>query len=328
MLSLGICRHEEYPKTDRLGMLSLRRNHYSYGLLRTSIPASFREVEIFEKVMRQVIHSNGVNRTTSLGRFRDLDLFLNRILQEHFDKSEALEIQDWAASDASTSMQWFRALTGSFPHARLTASDLNLFLIEARGPEGDVYIFEANGEPLQRIRPPFVIDLNRPPQMHKPVVLFLRARAKAALARFKQQGKLDFLSPKVGAGQDSENRTPFDVREISLIHPTAAALSRATDSFRIERHSIFEPLARPCQVIRTMNILNRCYFSSSQLVEAAGSVWKSLSPGGIWIVGRTIHEPPPVNHASILIKTGGGFEVLSRHLEKSDIEDLILAVGV
>jgi hypothetical protein len=328
MLSLGICRPEQYPKYERLGMLSLRRNRCSFELLRTSIPPSPREVKIFEKVMRQVQHSNGVNRTTSPDRFRDLDPFLNRILEDRFNNSAALEIQDWAASDASASVQWFRVLAGSFPHVRLTASDLNLFLIEARTPEGDVYIFEANGEPLQCIRPPFVIDLSRPRQMYKPVVLLLRARAEAALARFKQQGKLDFLFPKVGAGQDSANRTSFDVREISLIHPTAASLSGVTGSFRIERHSIFEPLARPCQVIRTMNILNRCYFPANRLVEAARSVWKSLLPEGIWIVGRTIHEPPPVNHASILIKTSGGFEVLSRHVEKSDVEDLVLEMRV
>ncbi len=328
MMSLGICRPEQYPKFERFGILSLRRNHFSYGLLRTSIPASPREVKIFENVMREVRHSDGVNRTTSPDRFRDLDRFLNGILHDRFDTSAALEIQDWAASDASTSMQWFHLLTGPFPQARLTASDLNLFLIEARSPEGEVFIFEADGKPLQCIRPPFVIDLNYPPQPGKPVIRFLRARAEAALARFRQQGKLNFFSASTEAGQNSAHRAPFVIREISLIHPNAAALSRATDSFRIEQHSIFEPLARRCQVIRTMNILNRKYFPPSRLTEGARSVWKSLLPDGIWVVGRTIHEPPPVSHASILKKTAGGFEVLSRHVEKSEIEDLVLEMRV
>jgi hypothetical protein len=81
-------------------------------------------------------------------------------------------------------------------------------------------------------------------------------------------------------------------------------------------------------VIRTVNVLNRDYFSDSRLSDAVRAVWESLTPGGVWMVGRTVAESEGIHHASILRKTETGFELLGRHIEKSEVEDLALALSV
>jgi hypothetical protein len=75
-----------------------------------------------------------------------------------------------------------------------------------------------------------------------------------------------------------------------------------------------------------MNILNVTYFDRDRLSLAARNVWHSLKPSGIWIVGRTLEEDPPLHHASVLIRTGEGFRLMERHVEKSEVEDLVLAL--
>jgi len=79
------------------------------------------------------------------------------------------------------------------------------------------------------------------------------------------------------------------------------------------------------EAIRTLNILNRDYFSDAKLTEAVRAVWNSLEVDGVWIVGRTISESPRTHHASVLRKTRNGFDVAARYLHGSEIEDLALA---
>ena len=323
MFKLGVYREDQYEQTSGFTAW-LRRNRVSYQLLRTSTPPSPAEIARFEELSRQILMPSGVYRMTTPQRFRDFNQFLNRILRRHFGPV-ALNVHDWAASDCGTSAAWFLSLTEQFPQATLTASDLNLYLTEARLTEGGTYIFDANGAPLQYIKPPFVIRMSPP----EPRLLLgnrlLQAGAEARLARLRAQGELKVAELEF-QGNEELRRGPFVFRKISMIHPTAEALRQATRAFAIQRHSIFDPLAEPGDVIRTMNILNVAYFDRDRLSLAARNVWRSLKPSGIWIVGRTIEENPPLHHASVMIRTTQGFQLLERHVEKSEVEDLALAL--
>jgi hypothetical protein len=75
-----------------------------------------------------------------------------------------------------------------------------------------------------------------------------------------------------------------------------------------------------------MNIFNPGYFGQDRLREGAISVWRSLKPGGIWIVGRTVEKDRPVHHASVLVRAGHGFALHERYMQKSDMEGLALAL--
>ena len=124
---------------------------------------------------------------------------------------------------------------------------------------------------------------------------------------------------------DELHRPPYVFRKLPMLHPSAEMLRRSNQAFRIEQHSVFEPLAQPCDVIRTMNIFNLGYFPPERLHQGIASVWQSLKPGGIWIVGRTVEAQPPLHHTSLLVRTDHGFAVHERHVQKSEIEDLALA---
>src|SRR5262249_8990801 len=115
----------------------------------------------------------------------------------------------------------------------------------------------------------------------------------------------------------------FQVRQIPYIHPEALALSRKNPNFWFCERSIFDRTPRACQVLRTMNIFNRAYFSAEQLADGASAVFESLEPGGIWIVGRTLEEDF-TNHVTFFRRTENGWDLLERFGQGSEMEEVVL----
>ena len=296
MLKLGVYRTDQCIQTHGGLLAWLRRDHVDYRLLRTSSPPSPLEVKVFETITREMQLTSGVFRTTSLGRFCDLDVWLNQILVKQFARETELEVQDWAASDCITSAAWHERLTEVFPRVRLTASDLNLHLIEMHVTGQGSYVFEATGGVLQFIAPPFVVRLNPPEPRRLCVNRILAWWAQARLERLRREYKIDPAVMAFPDGVKEVRRGPLVFRRIPLIHPQAIRLSRATGSFRIEQHSVFEPANRPAHVIRTMNILNRGYFESALLDCGARSAWWSLVPAESGSLDERCRKP----HRSIM----------------------------
>ena len=114
------------------------------------------------------------------------------------------------------------------------------------------------------------------------------------------------------------------MERIPLLHPEAIRLSQDQDAFRIVRHNVFEALAAPVAVIRTMNIFNLGYFAPEHLRSGIRAVFESLEPGGLWVVGRTAEEVvPPRDHVTIWEKAGDGFRELLRLGAGSEVADLV-----
>jgi hypothetical protein len=323
MLKLGVYRADQYARISGFNAW-LRKNRVSYELLRTSVPASAAEIARFEQLIRHILMPSGVYRTTAPNRFHELDHSLNRVLERHFG-CRPLDVHDWAASDCSTSAAWYQVLMQTFPKATLTASDLNLYLTEARLPDGTRYILDANGDPLQYIRPPFVIRMTPPEPPFLFINRILHASAEARLARLRARGDVKVKEIEF-QGDEELHRAPFVYRKIRMIHPMAEALRQSTPAFRVHHHSVFDPLMQPSDVIRTMNILNVSYFDRDRLTVAVRNIWRSLKASGIWIVGRTIEEEPLLHHASVMVRMPEGFQLLERQVEKSEIEDLALGL--
>ena len=186
LLKLGIYRLDQYHSGPAPNWLAgvrsaLSRNRVALSLLRTDVPATPKQIEIFENTLAQVRLSSGVYRTTFRGRFKLLNEFLNRRLAAQFDTNAALHLEDWAASDCLTSSEWAASLLPLFPRATLTASDLTLYLIEAILPDGSSYILETGGEPQQYVRRPFVVRLSPSEPGVLVVNSFLERRARAEL---------------------------------------------------------------------------------------------------------------------------------------------------
>jgi hypothetical protein len=325
MFKLGVFRPEDYcsepPGWFGRSRWRLIRHRISLRLLRTAIPASPREIAVFETLMKGLRLSSGVYRTTFHGRFRDLDRLVNELLLERFPSSAALEIQDWAASDGLTSSEWAASLFPLFPAARLTASDLILFLVEISYGK-HVIVQERDGQALQYIAPSFVIDVSRPDPRPSVLSRLMLARAKSAMAQVK--ARLTIPDIWLDSDSDSLSLPPFEIRKLPMIHPEAASFRVQDGRFSIVEHSAFDVLSRPADVIRSMNIYNPSYFEPVRLAAGAKAVWSSLRPGGLWIVGRTWRDNPPAHMVTIFEKTDAGFGLVRRCGDGAEIESLVL----
>jgi len=325
VLKFGIRRLADFSSASSSPLHFRSLNRISYQLLHTAQPPSPLEVRLFDHVMRLMQLSSGVFRTTVRQRFADLDPQIENLLASHFPAASPLVVHDWAASSCLTSAEWAASLFACFPAASLHASDLTLFLLEATLPDQSVLIYEPGGAPLQYITGPFVVRLVPRESRALPINAYLAARGQAKYDARPQLQHLPaewlaldpFATPEI-------NRDGLRLRKIPVVHPEAGALARQDSRFRILRHSAFDALPAPVDVIRTMNIFNQVYFPPERLIEGARAVWHSLRPSGIWIVGRTVQADPHIHEVSVFTRTHSGFALLWRSGPGSEIESLVL----
>lgn len=315
MLKAGIWK----PSQIHSSTVCKRRAPVSYRLLKDADLKKPSSVGLFEFIVRDLRLSSGVFRTTYPGRFADLNALAAPFIAS-IGGGAPVEVHDWAASDCLASAEWAREIWRLSPGARMFASDILLNLIEvSRRDTGEAVIFEPGGAALQYVRPPFVIGFQSRISAFYPINRWFAARARRLAPealRILRQSR---------AAEPAPLPAPWSVQPLSLVHPRARELAGSDRRFEIGSHSVFSPLPAACHVIRTMNIFNPGYFDERQLACGVQSVFESLVEGGVWIVGRTTEETqPPRNTASILRKSGGGFQVLTRLDGGSEIEALIL----
>lgn len=274
----------------------------SYGVLRAAGEPSPAEIARFEAVANR-INIAGANRTTSGDRFREIDPWLLDILAKRFDRNSELVVHEWAASDCHAAARWAVSLFERFPNANVVASDLVLSLVEYRTPKGESFIFDSEGTPLQYIRPPYAVRLTPPERIFFPVNWLLGKYARLKITAKNHVAELPHT-------------------EISLVHPKALALAKADRRFTIRRHSVFEPLSEPVDVIRALNIFNPVYFDEPKLITGINAAWSSLRDSGVFITGRTTDAGE--HRICVLRKTDNDFELLDRYGEAPEIEALAL----
>lgn len=328
MLRLGVCRPEQFFEAPPKGLLRYLYYRLSRGRVSLHLLAHAGDHD-FECLMRHVQLPNGVYRTTFRNRFRNLDPLVNEILLPNFSMNQELIVEDWAASACLTSCEWAATLLPRFPHLRFTASDLVLFLVEVEDKSsGAIFIASHDGQLLQYIRSPYVVRITPPESWQAPVNRLL---FNSAVRRWRELGGiwplpeawLDFRC------EDELEREGCLIRKLPLIHPQALWLARREPRFSVRSQSIFETAPTQCHVIRSMNILNRAYFSEKQLAQATRSIVESLLPGGIWILGRTISDELSTHDVSILRKhASGDLEILHRVGAGAEVESIALDMAL
>lgn len=289
--------------------------YVAYNLLDVGAHPTADDVQVFESLSYALLTSNGTTRTTFRNRFHNLDGVATAWMQRLFSTSGNLRLEDRAVSNGLTSVEWAGQLLPLFPGLHYEASDLVLNLLELTVEDGGIYITEANGTPLQYIRPPHVVPLNYPGARRYVVN---RMIAAWALRRLRHRDlPSDWPQTEQGPG--------YRVRKISFIHPEAASLLRRSPRFHFECRSVFEqtPAERTAHAVRTMNILNHEYFSKDQLAAAINAIFHSVQPGGLWVVGRTLQEDFS-NHVSLLQREPQGWKLLERIGNGSEVEGLAL----
>jgi hypothetical protein len=75
-------------------------------------------------------------------------------------------------------------------------------------------------------------------------------------------------------------------------------------------------------VVRAANVMNRSYFCQAQLLRIIDNLKERMKDNGLLVVCRT--DDSGLNHASICQRTGGGFHLLHRLGNGSEIEDLLI----
>jgi hypothetical protein len=312
MLRFGIYTEEQYrragPHRRDLG------SQVAYSLLDVGSAPSDAQIAMFEDLCFRLRTSNGTFRTSFPQRFADLDAAALRWMSELFAPDARIRIQDRAASHCLTSCDWAEHIFTAHSNVEFEASDLILCLYELSLASGETYIVEPGGEPLQYIRPPFVLSVRHREPRRYPLNLWLSSRARRRFSRL--------MLPE--GWQQSKTGPGYGVRCISCVHPRAAALAARDPRFQLRTRSVFEVTSQACDVLRTMNILNRAYFTEDELASAANAVFDSVRVGGLWIVGRTWEEDFS-NNATFFLRREDRWQVLGRIGNGSEIEELVLA---
>jgi hypothetical protein len=285
----------------------------SYALLDVGEHPTDEQILAFEDISFTLRISNGTFRTTFRHRFRDVDAAAMRWIEKLFPAGAELRVEDRAVSNGLTSLEWAEQLFPVFPRIQFEASDILLHLVRLMLPDGATYIAEPDGRPLQYSKPPFVVSLEHPEPRRYPLNRVIAARAKRRFHR---------LALPEG-WTESPGLPGFEISRVSCIHPWALAFTRTNPGFRFRVRSVFDFAPGCCHVLRTMNILNKSYFSAEELAMGVNAVFQSLLPGGLWIVGRTLEEDFS-NHATFLRRGESGWEVLERIGAGSEMEELAL----
>jgi hypothetical protein len=321
MVKFGIITQEQFLR------LSPRQRRYSgahvaYNLLSVGEQPSPEQIRIFEDVSFTLRTSNGTFRTTFRNRFEDVDKIALQWLGKLYSPGSSFVVQDRAVSHGLTSKEFAERIFEHFPNAVFEASDLLLGLVEL-SVDGEVYIAERSGTPLQYIKAPFVVPLYHPESRRYPWNRWVAGKARRRLGHLN-------LPTGWSATQNTKPQrilaphgADLQVRYIPCIHPEAVALTRKNPNFQFCERSVFDATPGTCHVLRTMNIFNRDYFSEQQLTEGVSAAFQSLPPGGLWIVGRTLEEKF-TNHATFFRRNEQGFEILERIGSGSEMEALAL----
>lgn len=311
MFKFGICTLEQHTRAG-----DYHRSYaplVSYALLGVGDNPTEEQIRTFESISFRLRTSNGTFRTSFQNRFRDVDAAVLEWLKRFYSSGAELHVQDRAVSHGLTSWEWAVPLFQAFPAATFEASDLLLELIQLTLPDGGVYIVEPNGRAIQYIRPPFVVPLQHPASWRYPLN---RMYAGPALRRFEGLSLPKDWMANSAAGDCKILRIPY-------IHPNALGFSKRNPRFTFRVRSVFDVTPAACDVVRTMNIFNRSYFSDEQLRTGAKAIFDSLRPGGIWVVGRTL-ETDFSNHATLFRRNETGWEGLERIGNGWELEELAL----
>jgi len=311
MFRTGFCTLDQYLRAGDRRRYSGSRA--SYSLLDVGDHPTEEEIRAFEDISFTLRTSNGTFRTSFRQRFGDIDAAAIRLIDRLWSSETELLVQDRAASHALTSLEFAEQLLARFPRACVEASDLVLYLVRLGRPGGEVWIAEPDGSPLQWAKPPFVVSLRHREPWRFPINHLIAAWAKWRFHRLR-------LPPN---WLELPEIADYRVERISCIHPHARQLSRRDSRFQLRERSVFDSDPASCDVLRTMNIFNKAYFSGEQLAQGALAAFASLRPGGLWIVGRTL-EHDFSNHVTFLRRGESGWEVLERIGAGSEMEEFAL----
>ena len=267
--------------------------------------------------------SNGVFKTTSALRLDDVNTALVALFQKLGVGPKTF--LDVAVSSGISTIEWFESLQQARLKPSMTATDLTMTAYLVRLGSWCNVLVDTEGFPLQYECCGFALRPWSPKRYYVLGDCFLTMLYRALYRRFGQRlGLLKRLKSLQG------NSPPIDDPVIKARIQLVTWRLRGNKDIELLDDDITQPtpsqLRGRFEVIRAANILNRDYFSVSQLREAVRNLrGRLVGPGTFLVIVCT--EETGGNHGSVFrLGQTGSFEVLTRVGRGSEIEDIVLSV--
>jgi len=255
---------------------------------------------------------NGTTKTTERNRLRDVDEWLLGFMANR----KTQNVLDVAISSGVTTVELCELFDLKKFAYEITGldSDITAFLLILNDRTsvlldklGNVLHFEIHGKGFG-----YVKGTNIQHWLEREIIklrakLFIKYRTNSDLVGFNKSGR----------------KTRAHLREVKLVCREILE----NPKIKLLEESLFSNgNGEKYDLIRAANILNKAYFSDSEISEALRSTRNKLKEGGLLLICRTNSEGQ--NNASIFIlENEKEFKTLGRFGQGSEIENLVLHLG-
>lgn len=235
----------------------------NFGLLDLLDPRDPDEARLRDRIYWNLPAGDRNNQRTGPNRLEEVNIALQRLVQQHLADRAPLRVLDACCSDAITSVDLFRTLSEN-ALVMMLASDLHTSIKVTTTALGDA-VFRDDGKCIQvKLGGQFwTAHFSKKNSLRQEVRRVLLALTGGALVN------LPFLSRAE--------------RTISLFHPDALALSSQSIGFRLGQHNLFTPMTAEFDLIRIMNVFHS--WPTAEVLRAVRTVSASLGEGGIICIG-------------------------------------------
>lgn len=266
---------------------------------------------LLEYILLWFSAENRTYKRTYRDRFESVDEQVVQFLEDGDFPRRGLEVHDIAVSDGRSAVDFFQrleALEDFEPIFLATDRDPDVMALSRPGSHLVAVVDPESHALLQIIRPPFVF--NNEKRRFRPVGKLIRntllhTEVRALLKRLET------------------NHPSLEVNRIRLLAPELLQLLETMPRFRFERSDVLEPMQHRFHLIRAMNILNRSYFTESELRLAVQNIRESLRLGGLFVTGSNQDAGSTVDGA-IYQRVEGGFRRLWVSGSGSPVDGLVL----
>jgi chemotaxis methyl-accepting protein methylase len=240
--------------------------------------------ELAEEILTWFSNDRGAFKRTRSQRFEEFDRSVNEIMARELSRDAPIKVHDLGISTGETAYDYYHKLSALFPQLEYWASD---YEAEIQVVESGKYrlTLSASGKPLEFVASPFVFSLMRPES-------WKRYPINALIRNYYQATAIKSLYRQF-------QEHPAAARRIMLFSPLVLDLSRNHPKFHLLTYNVLDPspIQTPLNIVRAMNILNRSYFSDSEMRTVLLNIHSALDFRGYLISGSNHEANSPVDGA-------------------------------
>ncbi len=256
----------------------------------------YQDQALLDAIYTHIKMANRVAKTTCPGRFNDLDAITVQMLER---RKAPVRLHDVAVSSGITALELYQRLRAAniAPDYHISDKYARLQFVQNGAL---TRIYDADRQLIQVYCAGLFADHQTRWFFPLSKLLFLQARRWPLPETFS--GDLLLYDRKVIAALESG----------ILQH---------------QDYDVFTtPMSGRYDYVRCMNLLNSAYFSEPRLQKAVLNLSRSLKPGGILQIGRSLF-PNGENRVSFYRRDGGRLRLIHHHQGGSEIHDLIKRVA-